>query len=195
MPPKIKYKSKFQKKWLGDVRYVGWLREGKDQHSAKCNSCEVEISVAGQGEGQVKSQINSATHKSNIPPASDSNQTTVTPQPVVVVDEVTVPQPQQQQTITGSLLKENVTKAEIMWALDTVLCHYSYRSADLKKIKLFAGMFPDSEIAQSLAFGKTKINYMVTYGIAPYFKELLSSTLNSCPWYALSFNESYNPLQ
>ena len=91
MPPKIKYKSKFQKKWLGDVRYEGWLREGKDQHSAKCNSCKVDFSVAGHGEGQVKSHMNSATHKSNTPPASDSNQTTVTPQPVVVVDEVTVP--------------------------------------------------------------------------------------------------------
>ena len=130
---------------------------------------------------RAKSHMNSATHKANTPPASGSNQT-VRPQPVVVVDEVTVPQPQQQQTITGSLLKENVTKAEIMRALDTVLCHYSYRSADSKK-KLFAGMFPDSEIAQSVAFGKTKINYMVTYGIAPYFKELLLSTLNSCPWY------------
>ena len=155
MPPQIKYKSKFQKKWLGDVRYVGWLREGKDQHSAKCNSCKVDFSVACQGEGQVKSHMNSATHKSNTPPASDSNQTTVTPQPVVVVDEVTVPQPQQQQTITGSILKENVTEAEIMWALDTVLCHYSYRSADSKK-KFLLGCFQTVKLLNHLHLEKQR---------------------------------------
>ena len=49
-------------------------------------------------------------------------------------------------------------------------------------------MFPDSNIAKNVAWGKTKsqchnvsynVSYNVTYGLAPYFKSLLNDALLS----------------
>ena len=34
-------------------------------------------------------------------------------------------------------------------------------------------MFPDSAIAKKFACGKTNINYMMCFGIGPYFREKL----------------------
>ena len=144
----------------------------ENENPAKCDISKVVFCVAGQGDGQVKSHMNSITHKLKSSPAPTSKKTTVITKQVVVQHEV--PKTQKQQSITGTVLKDNVTKAEILWVLETALSHYSHRSSNSKK-KLITGMFPDSEIAQSLAFGKTKINYMVTTGIATYFKDLLLS--------------------
>ena len=55
-------------------------------------------------------------------------------------------------------------------------------------------MFPDSNIAKNFACGKTKCSYIVTYGLAPYFKSLLNDTLSSLDCFVAMFDESYNKL-
>ena len=54
-------------------------------------------------------------------------------------------------------------------------------------------MFPDSKIAQQWSCGATKHSYLITFGIAPYFKELLLAELTEAPCFVLSFDESFNP--
>ena len=54
-------------------------------------------------------------------------------------------------------------------------------------------MFPDSKIAQQWSCGTTKLSYLITFGIAPYFKELLLADLTETPCFVLSFDESFNP--
>ena len=44
-------------------------------------------------------------------------------------------------------------------------------SADIRD--LFKKMFPDSEIASKFACGKPKMNYLLCFGITPFFKEKL----------------------
>ena len=52
---------------------------------------------------------------------------------------------------------EGVVKAEILWAIKSVMSHFSFRaSGDIRG--LFQNMFPDSAIAMDFACGKTKIN-------------------------------------
>ena len=51
-----------------------------------------------------------------------------------------------QSSINTVLQKENVTRAEIMWALEILMNNYSYRSC-VGKNQLFTSMFPDSSIA------------------------------------------------
>ena len=53
-------------------------------------------------------------------------------------------------------------------------------------------MFPDSQIAQQWSCGPTKLSYLITFGIAPYFKELLFAELTEAPCFVLSFDESFN---
>ena len=53
-------------------------------------------------------------------------------------------------------------------------------------------MFPDSEIAQSFTFGRTKAMYVANYGIAPYFKTILEGVVKISDCYVISFDESLN---
>ena len=39
-------------------------------------------------------------------------------------------------------------------------------------------MFPDSKIVKSFALGADKLRYLITYGIAPYFYDLLKDNVN-----------------
>ena len=68
-------------------------------------------------------------------------------------------------------LTQEQHKAEILWALKSVMSHFSYNSSqDIGDV--FRAMFPDSKIAQQWSCGATKLSYLITFGIAPYFKEL-----------------------
>ena len=63
-------------------------------------------------------------------------------------------------------------KAEILWALKSVMSHFSYNSAhDITDV--FKAMFPYSSIAQHMSCSPTKLSYMISFGIASYFIELL----------------------
>ena len=42
--------------------------------------------------------------------------------------------------------------------------------------------------------GKTKCSYIVTYGLAPYFKSLLNDILSSLDCFVVMFDESYNKI-
>ena len=53
-------------------------------------------------------------------------------------------------------------------------------------------MFPDSTIAKSFTLEKTKCGYYITYGIAPYFGELIKTLINNSLCFSLSFDESLN---
>ena len=82
-------------------------------------------------------------------------------------------------------------KAEICWALESLLSNYSFNSCSTKT-ELFEAMFIDSTIAKQFSVGKTKCAYYLTYGMAPYFKGCFLQSLKEVPLYAESFDESYN---
>ena len=80
--------------------------------------------------------------------------------------------PGQQSSMKAFTTNEIVMKAEILWSIKSVKAHFSFNaSADIGD--LFKKMFPDSEIASKFACGKTKMNYLLCFGIAPFFKEKL----------------------
>jgi hypothetical protein len=53
-------------------------------------------------------------------------------------------------------------------------------------------MFPDSEIAKKFTCGKTKLSYLITFGLAPYFSDELSDSLKSASNFVVLFDESFN---
>ena len=82
--------------------------------------------------------------------------------------------------------------AEIRWALKTVMSHYSLNSAqDIADV--FHAMFPDSNIAKRMSCGATKLSYLITFGIAPFFKQELLMEMSQAPCFVISFDESLNP--
>ena len=82
--------------------------------------------------------------------------------------------------------------AEIRWALKTVMSHYYLNSAqDITDV--FHAMFPDSNIAKRVSCGATKLSYLITFGIAPFFKQELLMDVSQAPCFVISFDESLNP--
>ena len=75
-----------------------------------------------------------------------------------------------------------------------VLTHDSYNSCcDLSK--LFGRMFPDSDVVKAFTLGKTKCRYTMLYGIAAEFKQKLIFSINSSPFYSITFDKSNSELQ
>lgn len=55
-------------------------------------------------------------------------------------------------------------------------------------------MFPDSQIASRMELGRTKISYLITYGIAPYFTAELLNMLADCNEFIIGFDETLNKI-
>ena len=97
---------------------------------------------------------------------------------------------QMKMYVTG----ECVVKAEILWAIKSVMSHYSFRaSSDIRG--LFQNMFNDSAIAKNFACGKTEINYLICFGIAPYFREKLLQKISEAECLTLSLMSASTDFQ
>lgn len=103
------------------------------------------------------------------------------------------PQQGKQQQVKKPVAKsEDVLKAEILWAMKTVLSHFSCSSSN-RISQLFQRMFPDSMIAAQFTCGKTKNSYLIKFGLSPYFHEqLLNVVTQPGTLFTMSFDESYN---
>lgn len=53
-------------------------------------------------------------------------------------------------------------------------------------------MFPDSKIAQKFSLGETKLSYLITFAIAPYYQDNLFEKLQSSKHYVVCFDEALN---
>ena len=73
-----------------------------------------------------------------------------------------------QPRINTMLERDNITIAEIIWALHIVHKHESIRSG-AEAVLLFEKMFPDLKIAKRMKLQRTKITYVINFGLANYF--------------------------
>ena len=71
------------------------------------------------------------------------------------------------------------------------MAHFSFR-ASIDIGNLFESMFPDSDIAKKFACSKTKMNYLICFGLAPYFREKSLQKIKKSECVAISFDESLN---
>ena len=86
-------------------------------------------------------------------------------------ESASVSEPVNQSSTMSFITKEDVVKAKICWALESLLSNYSFNSCSTKTA-LFAAMFSDSTIAMQFSMGKTNCAYYVTYGMAPDFIDI-----------------------
>ena len=89
-------------------------------------------------------------------------------------EEQQSPQPSSstQKTLDSNIVNKDVTTSEIIWTLKSVVSGFSNNSCDDFAPTLRA-MCPDSKLAKEFKLGRTKLMYLVNYGIAPHFKSLL----------------------
>jgi len=92
-------------------------------------------------------------------------------------------------TLANFVGKNDVLAAEILWTLQTISTHYSYKSNE-KVGKICQAMFPDSAIASKFACGEKKTAYRCVFGLAKHFKELLMDEVKGA--FTILFDESLN---
>ena len=94
---------------------------------------------------------------------------------------------QQDQTWT---LKQMAVKAEIIAMLHFAAHNVSFGSA--KNLPLcYQQQFPDSVIAKQVSIGPTKMSYMVSYGLGPYFRQMIiRDIIEGHSYYTLHFDET-----
>lgn len=195
----MSYSSKFNQDWLKVPQFSGWIMKHESPFKAYCKLCCKAIELSNMGKRALTSHADSKGHKRA---ASSRHTSTKMEQFVKTEKEcsveskeessttetLTIPLPpdapssshssQQegpgtsQQLLQTYLKGESVLKAEVLWAMKSVLSHFSFRaSADIGGV--FQNMFPDSAIAKKFTYGKTKMNYLIFVGIGPYFREKL----------------------
>lgn len=91
------------------------------------------------------------------------------------------------------LLNDKVTKAEILWCLQNIMNHSSFRSAASSAF-IFPTMLPESIIASKFKMQRTKLAYSIVYGIAPYIAQCLQNVINSCDRRVVGFDECLNKI-
>ena len=140
---KQKYKSHFQDIWLENKLFKCWLQKHDNIHMARCKVCAKDISVANQGMKALTVHAEGDKHKKRLP---IDDQPSISFSKSKNVSSVEIDK-SKQTTITTITDKQISTNAEIMWALEIVLCKHSFNSST-NKSNLFCSMFPDSNIAK-----------------------------------------------
>ena len=77
------------------------------------------------------------------------------------------------------------------WALKTFSENFSFRASEGSP-ELFQRMFPDSHIAQYVTMSKTKVAYMIGYGLGPYFHQRTIDDILRSPdtYYTIHIDET-----
>ena len=196
--------ARFNLDWMNKEEYKDWLLpEQSDNTKARCKFCRRTFSLSNMGEPSQKSHAQGKKHQSiiqrseknpsvkdflekkDVAEASTSEESG--PSTLVMSSSVE----QKSSFVTKFALTKEHHKAEIIWALKSVMSHFSYNSAhDITDI--FKAMFPDSSIAQHMSCGPTKLSYLISFGIAPYFRDLLLADLKQTSCFVVSFDESFN---
>ena len=93
-----------------------------------------------------------------------------------------------QQTIETFTANTQTMKAEIIWALKTVVSGLSDNwSNDISNC--FHVTCPNNATAEQFSLGRTKSTYVVNHGLSTYFSELLTENVNLSDCLALLFDK------
>lgn len=194
-----KKQTYFQIDWLENPLYSEWLKSREDKKTAYCKKCSKIIELSNMGEQALKSHIKGKKHTSNMKPMNcffkvvsvPSNKPSKEPEGDPPKESERAP-PKKQLTLNfTSKDSPEKKKAEILWALKSVYSDWSALANDGLN-DLFQKMFSDSEIARDFQMGRTKLTYLINFGIAPYFHEILLGELKNADYYSISFDESLN---
>ena len=194
------HSARFNKDWLLKEQYKSWLTPvPQDNTKAKCKLCMKTFSLSNMGEVAVRSHASGKKHMAavcltgKVEPVSDffSHKSDATQRPFHSRQDEPASTSGLPDTVTSFALRKEQHKAEILWALKSVVSHFPYNSA-VNIVDVFRAMFRDSAIAQKMQCGPTKLSYLICFGIAPYFKQQLLNELKEMQCFVISFDELLN---
>ena len=99
-----------------------------------------------------------------------------------------------QQTLNSNIVKKKgAATAKIIWALNSVLSEIQLVCV-IDIANTLKAICSDSQIAKDFKLGCLKLMYIVNYGIAPHFKQLLDVKLKKASLYTSYFDKSPNEI-
>ena len=129
-----------------------------------------------------------ALSKTSVPNSADTDTDTQT-SCAIATETNRIPAVSQMQT--HYVYKDDILKAELLWALKVIESHFSY-NLSLNIVGLLKMMLPDSKIVEKLCIGLTKLGYLITHGLAPFFHDELLKLIPSK--YVICFDEAFNEI-
>ena len=143
------------------------------------------VFASTQSTGALKTFCNT-TSTSSVSTASVASTSVVSKQ-----QETQTGKKQSSGTLQCISLKDEATKAELIWAMKVVGSHYSYASCDNIKDTLDA-MFP-GKIPDNFTMSSSKVSYLVSEATRPYFKQIVADDVkNSGSPFTLQYDETTN---
>ena len=95
------------------------------------------------------------------------------------------------RTVGSILVPVSTLRTEVFLTFKVESSPFSLRSC-LGFNKLFRSMFTDSKIVKSFGLSKNKCGYIMNFGLAPYFKDLLLQGIKASDCFIVSYDESIN---
>ena len=170
--------NQFKGDWLKDARFNKWLEKDTSVTEAKCKLYCKTFDIGNMGIAALESHAKGDKHKIKL-----SSSATVNIQQLYKATN----QSGDKGTLKSFVVSSAVIAAEIKWALKIVTWHFLFHSY-LDINDLFLSMFSDSHISKSFKLSKTKCAYLINFGIAPYFKEVLRKEIVNAPVFSLLFD-------
>lgn len=203
----------FNMEWTKDKSFKAWLKPSPEsKYKAFCSFCSKTFDLSNMGVTAVKSHARGTKHKENekfhkkeeniesyfLPKDNvPNNLVTATSnlQEIREASHSTLQNKTQSQNILSFLPKDDVTKAEIIWALAVVYHHISINTGAhcVEAIKIMMKSF-NEDFSKKIHLGKDKLAYMIYYGLAPYFAKNAVNKILSSDTYAVSFDECFNKI-
>ncbi|CAM4808041.1 unnamed protein product [Rotaria magnacalcarata] len=194
--------TKFKRAWLsrrddnGDELNL-WLKQGSKETTFQCTLCKTsDLDCANQEYSAIYQHMNTKNHKANKNSLKDNSLLairTLKPQTVSIANDnnsgILVIDNSQKSTLLP--FNDQITKAEIVWALTVARRGFTYNSCDGIG-EVFKSMFPDSKIAQQFNMQSKKISYVMSHGIGPYFHRELVKKIKSREKFVLCIDEQTN---
>ena len=194
-------KCVFNQKWC--TTYP-WVTKAEDKFKAYCKVCRKIIDLSKMGEGALRSHEKAEKHRLNTRLDSDQRglESFVLPSPPPSTSTSSSSTSSDTSSSTSShaaasgqkqmcmyFAKNDVLTSEILWTMQTVVNHNSYKSNE-NISELFKTMFPDSKIAEKFTCGERKTAYFTVFGIAEYLRSLIINDIKS--YFVIMFDESLN---
>lgn len=192
------HKTKFNRSWLdkqdGDGNPIkSWLKQGSSNTTFVCMLCNTgDLDCSNKGWKAVEQHIQKEKHRQKVN-ASKNNSRFSFP---LAAPAASASSANTVQLIGVGVNKplsfdDQITKAETLWALKSVQHGFSYQSSD-EIGELFRTMFPDSKIAEKFSIQHSKMSYVVSHGLGPYFRSQVVDEVKRCQRYVLCFDEQTN---
>lgn len=186
-------KCRFNDNWLDDEKYSSWLQK-TTEYEVRCRLFKKTIQLGTMGCKALDAHMKGEKHKRY----ADSQATTVPIQMFAAlvstskanVTPTLVSSGPSTSNAFGTFSPTTTLKAEMLWVLHAVSRHHSYTSnEDMSTV--FRALFPDSECAKTFSCGRDKTSYLARFGLVPYIKRKLLSSVNQGS-FVVMFDESMN---